>query len=105
MFTRENLGSIPRLNQIYFDLPLSDCVIDGEEVLKELEKLDVSKSPGPDGIHNKVLFELRSVLYVPLTHLFNISLKSGSVPSGWKRAHVTPLFKKGNKNWRKIIDP
>ena len=54
LFTRENLGSIPRLNQRYFDLPLSDCVIDEEEVLKALEKLDVFKSPGPDGIHNKV---------------------------------------------------
>ena len=31
----------------------------------------------------------------PLTRIINISLSEGVVPQEWKRARVTPLFKKG----------
>ena len=34
----------------------------------------------------------------PLAKLFNLSLEEGIVPSEWKEANITPLFKKG---WRK----
>ena len=42
----------------------------------------------------------------PLTHLINLSLKSGVVPSDWKVAKVTPIHKGGSKedfnNFRSI---
>ena len=34
----------------------------------------------------------------PLTKLFNLSLEEGIVPSEWKEANITPLFKKGLTN-------
>ena len=33
-----------------------------------------------------------------VTHLVNLSIKSGMVPSEWKQAKVVPLFKSGNKD-------
>ena len=34
----------------------------------------------------------------PLATLFNLSLEEGIVPSEWKEANITPLFKKGSRN-------
>ena len=30
--------------------------------------------------------------------MFNVSLEEGIVPSDWKDANITPLFKKGSRN-------
>ena len=34
----------------------------------------------------------------PLAKVFNLSLEEGIVPSEWKEANITPLFKKGSRN-------
>ena len=33
-----------------------------------------------------------------LNALYNLSLPTGSFPSKWKHAHITPIFKNGSKN-------
>ena len=67
------------------------------EVNKELTKMNCDKSPGPDQVHPKVLKMCADSLAVPLTKLFTKSLETGKVPTSWKEAKVTPIFKKGNK--------
>ena len=67
-------------------------------VLKKLEKLKTNKSPGPNEIHPKLLYELRLYIIKPLAKLFNLSLKYGVVPKDWRNTNVTPLFKKGFKS-------
>ena len=42
--------------------------------------------------------EVGVVLAVCVTHLINLSINSGVVPSEWKQAKVVPLFKSGNKD-------
>src|SRR5665811_1285256 len=69
-----------------------------ELVLKKLEKLNVNKCPGLDGIHPRMLFELKNEIAAPLSVLFSASLEFGIVPADWKDAGVTPLFKKGKKS-------
>ena len=39
--------------------PIRELVFNEQIILKKLNKLNISKSPGPDGIHPRVLFELR----------------------------------------------
>ena len=77
-----------------------------ECIVTKLENLNVSKSPGPDGLHPRVLSELASVIAKPLSILFSNSLSSGTVPRDWKKANVSAVFKKGNRklpsNYRPI---
>lgn len=68
-----------------------------KEINKKLATLDTNKSPGPDGIHPKVLTEARDVISLPLQIIFTQSLETGIVPDDWRIAHVIPIFKKGDK--------
>ena len=63
-----------------------------------LLKVNPSKSPGPDNIHGQVLKNCATTLAQPLSMLFDLSYKTGSLPMDWKLAHVVPVFKKGSKN-------
>ena len=51
-----------------------------------------------DGIHPRILFELKNNLASPLSILFYASLAFGVVPADWKDADFTPLFKKEKKS-------
>ncbi|KAF2343459.1 Reverse transcriptase domain, partial [Trinorchestia longiramus] len=85
---------------------LSDGVFTVEEVEEQLSILNPYKSTGPDGLGPRILKETAEVISEPLTNIFNRSLETGIVPDDWKRANVTPIFKKGNKqipiNYRPI---
>ena len=63
-----------------------------------LSNCDSSKSPGPDSIHPYILKTTLTKISPMLTHIFKQSLESGTVPSEWKHAYVTPIFKKGTKS-------
>ena len=69
-----------------------------DQVKELLDKLKTDRSPGPDKIHNNVLYEAREVLAIPITNIFRRSLGSGNVPAMWKVAEVDPVHKKGRKN-------
>jgi len=64
----------------------------------KLDILKVNKSPGPDLIHPRVIYEIRNVLISPLTYLFNKSMKFGMLPNDWKTSIVSVLHKKGKKD-------
>ena len=63
----------------------------------KLQSLNLSKSPGPDKLHPRILKELHSVLDTPLTMLYQNTLKQGKIPDEWKHATVSAIFKKGDK--------
>jgi hypothetical protein len=59
-----------------------------------------------DDISNKKLKHIAKVIFFPLSHLINISIKDNYVPSTWKIAKIVPLFKRGDStdttNYRPI---
>ncbi|GAB0209468.1 mitochondrial enolase superfamily member 1 [Grus japonensis] len=75
------------------DLPL----VEEDRVREHLGKLDIHKSMGPDGMHPRVLRELADVIARLLSIIFERSWRTGEVPEDWRKANVTPVFKKGKK--------
>lgn len=62
-----------------------------------INNLNISKAPGPDGIHAKIIKECSQCFSYVLCILFNKSFIEGVLPYQWKEANVRALFKKGSK--------
>ncbi|GAB0183184.1 mitochondrial enolase superfamily member 1 [Grus japonensis] len=75
------------------DFPL----VKEDQVRDHLGKLDTHKCMGLDGMHSQVLKELADVIAKPLSIIFERSWRIGEVPKDWRKANVTPVFKKGKK--------
>ena len=60
--------------------------------LHRLEKLNVSKAAEVDGIHPRVLYEMRTVLVSPLKMLFEHSFNSKILLEDWRSVCVVPIF-------------
>ena len=77
-----------------------------EGVRKLLSTLNPYKATGSDSIHPRVLRELSTQIAPVLCKIYRSSLQSGNVPSDWKSAYVSPIYKKGSKqqaeNYRPI---
>ena len=69
-----------------------------EMIAQKIKKLKDNKLPGVDGIPPKLLKEIVEQISTPHAKLFDLSLEEGIVPSEWKEANITPLFKKGSRN-------
>ena len=68
------------------------------KILKMLEKLNVSKSPGPDGLHPRILYETRTKITNSLKLIFDASLKLKELPHDWVNANISAVYKKGKKS-------
>ena len=66
-------------------------------VLRKLEKLNVSKSTGLDGIPSRFLKDGAQTIVKPITCMINLSINSGIVPDEMKQARVCPIYKKSNR--------
>ena len=78
-------------------------------IKRELSKINIYQSFGPDQVHPKLL---RSLAYdddfvAAVTELFSKCSTSGVLPSVWKEASVVALFKSGKKtnplNYRPVL--
>ena len=101
VFVKEDTSSLPTANDIFRGPDNEKLKIDAiseDDITKYLRNLDPSKSTGADRISTRLLRECKEELLLPLKLLFNKSLQEGVVPSLWKYANVTPIFKKGNKS-------
>ena len=85
---------------------LFNVTTSASEVQRILGNLDISKSPGVDNLPARILKTCAHELSIPLAHLFNLTLKSGVMPTLWKSANITPVHKGDNRelaeNYRSI---
>ena len=101
VFTAEDISSLP-VPFTKFDgnksEHLGQLFVTPEMIAKHIKKMKDSTSPGVEGIPPKLLKEIVEQISTPLAKVFNLSQEEGIVPSEWKEANITPLFKKGSRN-------
>ena len=101
VFTKEDTQNVPEVVNILNgenSQMLCATEITFEDVFNKIIKLKDGKAPGDDGFVPEFLKNLASVISVPLSVIYNKSIVEGVVPQDWKRANVTPLFKKGSRS-------
>lgn len=68
------------------------------EVSKIIGSLKNSKAKDIHGLDTHLLKICKESLIAPITHMVNLSLQQRVVPSSWKLATVTPIFKSGDRS-------
>ena len=68
-------------------------IIQRSQVESKLLRINVHKSPGPDGLPNWLLKEFAPILCDLLAAIFNSPLWEGYVPPVWKSVQVMPVRK------------
>ena len=78
---------------------LSELDINEEMVIEKLQKMRQDKAGGADELVPRLLLLIKDEISYPLTVLFKKSLAEGVVPEDWKRANVSPIYKKKEKKY------
>ena len=97
VFTNEPPGPVPEPRAQDVNSTLETSIFSENRIKKKLSALNTSKSPGPDMLHSRVLKEIAPAIVKPLQWIFSSTMHSGKLPSIWKQANVSPIFKKGKK--------
>jgi len=92
-------GTLPMLDRLQFTEPHSCLMITRELICQNIKRIKSSSSPGPDNIHPILLKRFSTQLAIPLQIIFQKSLTQGQLPSDWKNARITPVYKgKGSRH-------
>ena len=97
-FTEEDTSNIPNFHTEDTRKPLEELKITEEKMKERLESLNPHKSPGPDGLHPRVLKEVSNEISKPLATIMQTSLDEHILPQNWEDAYVSPISKKGSKS-------
>jgi len=62
---------------------IKQLIFNEQIILDKLNKINITKSPEPDGLHPRILYELRYELLEPLTILFQSSYQLGKLLDDW----------------------
>ena len=94
VFTIEDVSVIPWLGRL--PVKITPIQVQSFGVKKLLLQLKPHKASGSDRLPNRILKELAHELAPSLTALYNQSLSTQVLPEDWKRAFISPVYKKGD---------
>ena len=89
-------GTLRSSHSLFADLPTHE--VTPEDVIAPMNKLDVNKANGPNGISAFMLKTTAKSIAPPLAQLFNLSFPTGKFPEIWKIASIVPIPKAGDKS-------
>ena len=99
VFTKEDCSNLHTLTPGTSHLTIADTFnISPDDVYRELCHLNVKKACGPDSITPFLLKAAAEHISVPLSHLFNQSLSTGTLPFDWVSGNVVPIHKRNDKH-------
>ena len=91
---KENTWNIAEKTLLDSKLVIS---FDAATILKKLNGLNISRSPGPDLVNAKILRELAEPI-VPVLSIIFKTYESCRLPLKWKKANISGIYKKGGKH-------
>jgi hypothetical protein len=71
---------------------ISDINIEVHGVVKLLTNLSINKASGLGNIANKVIKACAEELAPVMSHIFQLGLTTGELPSNWRNGNITPIF-------------
>ena len=77
-------------------ISLREITID--DVDAALKRMKPKRAIGPDGIPQYIYKACSELLTAPLTHIFNLVIKTSKLPHAWEVSAVTPIHKVANPN-------
>ena len=105
VYTPASDGELPEMNNMC-EVEINNLEINRNDIQTRLEKLNVTKTCGPDNLHPFVLQKTAGEISVPLEIIFRKSVSTGECPTDWRSANVAPIHKKGDRtdpsNYRPI---
>ena len=106
VFTWEDLNNVPILPESHTRIFRILYTFKTRGIQKLLESRRPDKASGPDQIPACVLNESAFKFALILTSLFKPSFDQGALPSTWRVANITAIFKRGHpvvpKNYRPV---
>ena len=74
-----------------------ELVITRNQVINKMENLDTDKTGGNDMVLAYVMNKCSQSLSIPLTRIYQKSMKESTIPYHWKQANITALPKSGSR--------
>ena len=106
VFKKENLDNLPNFEDRTFSQTVETIQITEDLVNKARNRVNPTKSQGPDQIHPRFIEQTKNNITKPLLKIFKKSIEESKLPNAWKSANVTAIFKKGERkdpaNYRPI---
>ena len=80
------------------DLSINEVHFSPSNIIDHIRKLNINKAHGHDGITSRILKMCDDSISIPLFIIYKNCISKGYFPKKWKKANVSPVHKKNDRN-------